>query len=711
MTRLRFFALLAVATSALVLLVAQPAPAGQEEDDDPEPLDPDLALVEQTTWVRPDGDLLLRLDPAGLPDGTTLEVTVHERVIGRDAFTDGLTGGPLGTVLSRRCATLLTDGVTPLDPCRIPVDRAELDDAGALTLVLPLRSTTAGPADRILLDDEGVYPVQVSVSTPDGVEQDPLVTHVLRPPVEPDDLRPLAVSLIVPLQAPVALQPDGTRELAGGARRDLEARLQALARHDTPLTIVPTPETLDALAAVDPGGAGMLLGATTTGRELVATPYVDLDLAAWWNDGLRSELIDQLDAGATHIDTLTGSTPGRATWPLARPTMDPESLGQLPSIGVEQVVVPEESFDPLPETTFPYALDQPFAVPTDDGTTIPAVMDDASLRDHVDATDDPRLDAHHMLADLAVLYFQRPGIERGVATSLPADRRLDPAFLDVLLDGLSGAEVLRPVTADQLFELASPAREGGIDDRAGEVLVRPYRWETPEDLGSYPAELRAARDQLSLYRSLIGDRDDVAGTPVGDLLLVSGARDLRPSERRAYLHAAVTSVERVADGIEAPEHAAVTLAAREGLIPVRIRNDLDHPVEVAVELRSDKLEFPEERVITTTLPPGETKLEVGVRTRASGAFPVDIVVTAPDGSLVLSETRFTLRSTAVPGIGIVLSLVAALVLAVWWARHWRTARRARRLVDTSGETAPADLGHRDEAARHRDQVVDDITRV
>ena len=67
--------------------------------------------------------------------------------------------------------------------------------------------------------------------------------------------------------------------------------------------------------------------------------------------------------------------------------------------------------------------------------------------------------------------------------------------------------------------------------------------------------------------------------------------------------------------------------------------------------------------------------------RASGAFPLRITVTSPDGVLTVGRAQVTVRSTAVSGVGVVLSVGALLVLVVWWARHWRSVRRNRRLVD------------------------------
>jgi hypothetical protein len=102
-----------------------------------------------------------------------------------------------------------------------------------------------------------------------------------------------------------------------------------------------------------------------------------------------------------------------------------------------------------------------------------------------------------------------------------------------------------------------------------------------------------------------------------------------------------------------------------------------------VLLDSPKLEFPQGDVIEEVLPAASTtRLDVEVTTRASGAFPLQVAVQSPDGSLSITSTRFTVRSTAISGVGLMISIGAGLFLAVWWARHFRKVRRARRLVSS-----------------------------
>jgi hypothetical protein len=172
-----------------------------------------------------------------------------------------------------------------------------------------------------------------------------------------------------------------------------------------------------------------------------------------------------------------------------------------------------------------------------------------------------------------------------------------------------------------------------------------------------------------------------------DLTLLAEADGLTAAERRAYLDAVGTGIAAEVATITVVDRAALRLNDSEGTIPLTLAQDGGHPVRVRVTLESDKLEFgdDEARSVGTvsydlTLVEENTPLVVPVSVRSPGTFPLLVTVTSPDGRLVVLETRITVRSTAFSGVGIALSVSAGAFLLLWWGRHWRTVRRARRLV-------------------------------
>jgi hypothetical protein len=91
---------------------------------------------------------------------------------------------------------------------------------------------------------------------------------------------------------------------------------------------------------------------------------------------------------------------------------------------------------------------------------------------------------------------------------------------------------------------------------------------------------------------------------------------------------------------------------------------------------SAKLQIPDEDRVVTVPANGAFDLVIPVVARASGRFPIEVVLFTPDG-LVQAGQRVQLnaRVAAIAGLGLVVSGAAVLVLLAWWLSHWRAIRR------------------------------------
>lgn len=664
--------------AALVLIVlgtpTAPVHAGAAPPA-PRPTGVSVELAAQTAWVPPDGSFDLALRVQGAPAGTRLAVRVHPAVTGRIRFDQSIRGENLGTPLRP-------------GPPEIGIDVLPRDARGALLARYPV-TTGPPPPFGVRITEPGVYPVTVELVDPDGRRLDGFVTHLIRLPTASASSTPLEIALVAPLHAPVAHQPDGSVRLREGDRERLDALVRALADEPgVPLTIVPTPETLDALADADARQGSTTiptLRVAIEGRQVLSRPYVDLDWGAWVATGDDPELIEQIKSGNDTVGALLGLRPDARSWVLD-PTVTPDALTRLRGFGVEQVVVPDPQLDPLPGRLAEAPLTRSFTVTDGAGDPMPAVATDPDLARRLRQTTDPVLNGHLALADLAVLHGYAPSLSRGAVLALPAAQAIPSTTLDVLLTGLAAARDLtgtgaaapvRPVTVAGLFDVIEPVtlREA--------VLDRPYRAEPPGSLGDFPQRAATARFRLAGYRSLLGP-EAARALPLERSLLIAGADELDGTGRLAYLDAVTAAVDTAVAGIVVPPQQAVTLTSESGRIPVTLENTLPHPVEVALEFRSAKLEFPEGARQTVVLAPGgPTQVDVAVRTRASGAFRLDLDVRSPDGTLPIARNELTVRSTAISGLGLLLSIAAGVFLALWWARHFRKVRRNRLLVSTA----------------------------
>ncbi len=651
---LAFLAVLAVAVG--LPIVGRGLVAGAQESGSL------LRLASQTTWVGPGEELVLRLNvtTSEAPADIELAVAVYRRVTSRSEFTRTIDDGPRG------------NPVTVVPPAKL-ADLAT-DVGGALVVRLPIQDPVA-PADpaRLRLTTEGVYPVRVELrQTGGGTSLASLVTHLVytRPP-QPGGF-PLGVALVLPVHAPPALAPDGTRTLANRTATALAALASSLEAYpNVPLTLLPTPETLVSLDTSDRAQDRETVAAlarATTDRQVAGGTYVPVSLSSFAASGLASEAAIQLDRGSEVIEQTLGVRPDLRTW-VAEEGLDERAALLLRQQQVDRLVLPEEALEPA---KLAITLTQPFEVDARAVRRPVALAADGGLAAHFQPADDPVLAAHRLLADLAVVYQDRPSRPRAVVVVPPRSWQPDRAFLDSLLSGLTTSTVMKATMVEDAFDVPPATTTGGAP-----LVRRLSPAPAPQPL---PVEdISAARRQLVGFASMLTP-DNALDDAMEQLLLVGEGAGLKAGRRQDFLDAMLNRVRSQTDSVQVPSPRSITLTARTGEIPVTILSKTGYPLKVEIRVASDKLDFPKGSVRSVHLDRRSTTERFSVQARTSGSFPLRVSLLSPDGALELGTSRFTVRSTAASGVGVVLSVGAMAFLLVWWGRHLVRGRRNRRLV-------------------------------
>lgn len=653
--RLAVVASLAVAAT-LPLVPGVTAPAGAQQSGSV------LRLASQTPWVGPGEELVLRVvvTTSEAPEDVELAVAVYRKVASRSEFTRTIDDGPR------------SNPITVVPPT--PLAGLATDPGGAVVVRLPTQDP-AQPTDpaRLRLSADGVYPVRVELrEAGGGTSLAGLVTHLVytRPP-QPGGF-PLGVALVLPVHAPPALGPDGRRVLAGRtatALGNLAASLEAYP--GVALTLLPTPETLVSLdnseRTADRETVASLARASA-GRQVAAGTYVPVSLSSFAASGMASEAAIQLDRGSEVIEQALGARPDPRTW-VAEDGLDERASLLLRQKQVDRLVLPELALEPV---KLDITLTQPFEVEARAVRRPMALAGDRGLAAHFAPADDPVLAAHRLLADLAVVYQDQPSRRRAVVVVPPRSWQPDKAFLDSLLSGLSTSTVMRGITIDDAF--AVPAATAP----SGRPLVRrlapaPAPQPLPAD------DITAARRELVGFASMLTP-DNALDDRMEQLLLLAEGAGLRPARRQDFLRGMQERIRSQTSSVQVPSHRSITLTARTGEIPVTVLSKAGYPLKVQIRVASDKLDFPRGSLRSVDLNRRSTTERFSVRARTSGSFPLRVVLTSPDGALELGTSRFTVRSTAASGVGVVLSVGAMAFLLVWWGRHLVRGRRNRRLV-------------------------------
>jgi hypothetical protein len=650
----------ALLLALVVATVLAPAASAQQP-----PARGRMTFVAQTPWVSPGGNFLLRVRVERPTGASNLEfaMTIFPAVATRSEFVETL-------------ADQMGDAPhVALQP--VPLSTLREESNGDVVLTIPIRDPAA-PRDptRVLLPPrDGVYPVRVELRDRlAGTTIDRFVTHLLHMP-ELHSTPKLGVSLVFPVHAPPALQPDGSQQLPEGD--SLAALAQGVdAVRATPFTLAPTPETVAALAASNDAKAKALLAtlkAAAAERSTLTGTYVPANLAALMGAGLDGEVAGQITRGWDALTDVLSPRLDARTW-LAEEALDPHVIDVLAGRGFDRMITAEPLLTPLQEQKL--TLTRPFVL-TGRQTRVQAVAADRGLAAHFDNKGNQALLAYQLLADVAVIYLDRPGDDerRGVAAVAPRDWRPSRQFLDIVATGLALSPILESISLDTLFSAVPTAR-----DDNGSTMVRRPATPAPGSLAEVADELRDTRRNLDSLGSVLGS-GNTTSTVIEEHLLVAESTDLKSRrQREPYIAGADRLIATELSQIEMPEGRSFTLTARTGEIPVTFKNNTGRPVKVVVRIESDKLEFPQGTVQNLELTRLNTTERFPVIARASGAFPIRITLESPDGHLVVGRARITVRSTAASGASLVVAMGAATFLAVWWGRNAMKGRRARGLV-------------------------------
>ncbi len=527
---------------------------------------------------------------------------------------------------------------------------------------LPIRSFSAND-DRVWLREAGVYPVSIEVRDSGGALASTR-THLIHRSGDSAELDGLDIAIVLDVSA-----ADGI---------ELAEAVQLLTEHPSlPILTVLESGVLTQLAG-DPD-LSAALAAALGDRPVTGEPTLGLDPSALASIGHGDLYAGELDQFWNRFD-LVGLEPDRTVLALSDAITE-EGATLLAGQGID-VVIDLSAGDTSGSIHTSAA-----------GLTVIAVDQESTsaLRRSPNAV----LQAHELLARLTV---RRDTSAAPVIIGGPEVRLVSLEALDVLFDALEQPGALVPVPFD-------------IAVRNSPDLPSALPTSADHRLDDVAARVTEVRDLLALYADF---HQSGAPTPaqVERALLSSLSVDRNAADRAADLDRVVADLEASFDVITLPPRQSINLAARNRAIPLSITNDAGGDRRVLLRFRSDRVEVAQHDTVVT-IPAGSSSIEIDVLARSLGVSPLDVEVLTPDGARVLATTRFHIRSTAVPGLGYLLSGAALVFLIAWWIVSFtRTRALAAMPVPDGGDaerSAPGDPRDDRAAAATASTAVDDPT--
>jgi len=611
-----------------------------------------IDLVSQTTFVA-DDEVSVNVRLPNLEPGRQMLVRVFRPIEEPDRILDTIQNPPTE---NSDLANFIIDDLT-----EIAVGSGDL-----FTITLPDEEI-----GEILRREPGAIPIRIDLIDDENLILDTLVTFVI---VEDTTLSArIDLGFVADARSPLS---HGVDEIEIDPTATVDRVAAAVADAPAPALVSFTPETLTALAdpATDRGLSAIDdIRRLLDGHLLPLSPWVSIDEEAWRLAGESERVFGLFAQGQETTETFLGRTPV----PIVH--MDPDTtadtVGLLRSVGVTGGVVEPTQLD---ELTIERADRRPIEVLDTNGITMPVLLVDRAFEAGL-VGDDPELIAQHRFTEL-LFEAKRVGTNRGIVLDLTT---VDQVPLTLLLDLIETTDRLGLASVDELIT-RPPAR-----DAEGAVLRVELLSAPPGDVGGAASDLRLTESVLASFTAMVSPADGPIA-PLRTVLRAAMSDELDADVHRTFTDTVFDLVAAGTADFAVVESSRVTLATRAATLPVTIHNDQNLAMNVIVRTTSEKLRFPDGEELQLVLAPGLNELEIPVETVTSGDARILITVTSPDGRLDLANGSVNVRSTAISGLGLVVSLVSLAVLLTWWLRTIIRVRRTRRAATVSATPSSDD---------------------
>ncbi|MFM8503463.1 MAG: hypothetical protein ACKOBB_00255, partial [Acidimicrobiaceae bacterium] len=191
---------------------------------------------------------------------------------------------------------------------------------------------------RIEFDGPGVYPVRVEVVVK-NVSRAALLTFVNR--FNPSrEVRPMPINVIVALDSPITLQPDGSRLIDQPTRAKLEKLIKLLKLDAARMTVQISPELIDGLSrSTNPQDQSLLvqLVAALGTAPIVSGPYVQFDPSAASANKQTDQFEALIERSPTIWQQVLPNTKIISSIWFAQQPLDQSGLDLLAKTGVRSI--------------------------------------------------------------------------------------------------------------------------------------------------------------------------------------------------------------------------------------------------------------------------------------------------------------------------------------------------------------------------------------
>lgn len=595
-----------------------------------------------------------------------------------------------------------------------PVVTIDLAAGTSKTVSFATTTSTVDDGKGVCLCHAGaIYPLFFSAHTlVDGVDNRLGVTATYLP-VFYEKPQPVRVSWVWPLlERPhrfldeTVFSDDELAASVAGGRLDRALAVVEGVDHRIPLTLLIDPELLDELEVMankpytvqsadgtNTPGTGQAAASAWLDRlrtvlvahpnvEVRLTPYADPDVEALtqrrlsWSSRMPAAM-------STRVEAALAGRPLDSTlaWPVTGAISRP-ALHRLYRHGVRTLVLNAGAVTTTPaEEAAPSGLGRLLLR----GQDVIAALTSAAIEKYagksISKSGEGSAAIPPLVAELAVRVAQQPDVEHAVTITAP--RYADPDITAAVrtIDETSRSTFAKPISLSAAVQV-----QGSLVPTGYRRLARVPASATAKQSAASEAAF-VAEPQMRVVRSLLDTATDTSAAALVATLPDAIQRGESSAWRQPgasgaadeYAGLLTDEFSRLDNGVHIvkPTSNSYTLASNNAPLPITVTNDLPYAVHVRIQVGTILPGFTTQDVGLQSIEANQTRtINIPATTERSGRIQIVAVLHAPNRAPLGDPVIMTVRSTALGLLGVVITVVAGVVLAL--ALLVRVLRRLRR---------------------------------
>ena len=406
-------------------------------------------------------------------------------------------------------------------------------------------------------------------------------------------------------------------------------------------------------------------------KSLVENTFAPVNLSQMTDSSLGHNICGQFGAGLKVLHQISSNI--EPTY-VSNNDLSTGILGILSKCNITSLVINNKNLVPV---SVQYGQSEPFLVAN---TQITGLESDQQLSHDISITQNPILQADNIIGDLAQLFYDFPNSQfnRVLVLNIGTNQNISPQFLQTLLSALTTNSVIGTTTTME----ATTYPSGVLYNPSNRNLIAPKVPSLNLQLINQINNTVSGLNQIN--GSNPNNIPNLSAISINNVSEIEESYTLTPTQQQLWSKTLNSFADALKNQITLPQQQTITVAANTAQIPITIFQNKNSSsiYNVKVVLSDNGVIFQHGNSVILTLTKQQNTVYFTLSPRSVGSTNLTVSIESPSGNLTLLQQVYTIHSSAISILGLIITVGAALLIGWWWLKTFIRKRKLKHDLKT-----------------------------